>query len=227
MYPALMWLGTLLLLSGSDPPPTAAFRRAVEFQDVATIRRLLEKSPTLVLVEDEHGSTALNRAVSQNNLELVKILIEAKSDVNHDSRREGRPLGDACFYGKEKIVKLLLDARADVNIQAEKGMPGHDVGTALHQAAAGGHLNLVKLIVEHGGNVNAIAKAHYQVTPLHQAISPEPGSKERAAIVRFLLEKGANVNAKDANGWTPLRHAKELGEEFDEIAEILVSHRGK
>jgi ankyrin repeat protein len=57
-------------------------------------------------------------------------------------------------------------------------------------AAGEGHLEIVKLLLEHGADVNA--KTAYE-TALH--LAAEKGHLE---IVKFLLEHGADVNAKTA-----------------------------
>jgi ankyrin repeat protein len=85
---------------------------------------------------------------------------------------------------------------------------------------------MVELLVNRGGDVNSIENDGLR-TPLHFAISPEPKSTQRAAVVRFLLAQGANVNSKDKDGWTPLFKARKFGANFDEIAEILIAHGGK
>jgi ankyrin repeat protein len=67
----------------------------------------------------------------------------------------------------------------------------HETGeTALHLAAGEGHLEIVKLLLEHGADVNA--KTAYE-TALHLA-----AGEGHLEIVKLLLEHGADVNAKTA-----------------------------
>jgi ankyrin repeat protein len=57
----------------------------------------------------------------------------------------------------------------------------------------------VRLLIEHGADVNAKDKSHS--TPLHLASSK--GSYE---IVELLIEHGADVSAQDESDRTPLHH---------------------
>jgi hypothetical protein len=59
-------------------------------------------------------------------------------------------------------------------------------------------------------------KDHFGKTPLHHAAEKGP-----PALVKFLIDNGANVNEKDENGQTPLYHATKSGKK--EIVEILIN----
>lgn len=53
-----------------------------------------------------------------------------------------------------------------------------------------------------------VTEPQYKLTPLHLAVIVK-----NIDIVRILLENGAEVNTRDANGWTALHHAMVLGDE--------------
>jgi ankyrin repeat protein len=72
--------------------------------------------------------------------------------------------------------------------------------SSLHQAAADGDIEQVKLLISKGADVNA--KDGEEKTPLHHAA--KAGKME---IVQMLVEAGSDVNAKDRRGRTPLRLA--------------------
>src|SRR5689334_2838325 len=74
---------------------------------------------------------------------------------------------------------------------------------ALNRAALNGQLEVVKLLLENGANVNGQGKNGN--TPLNCAIenlNPE--------LIKYLLENGANVNARDESGVTPLHLAIDI-----------------
>jgi hypothetical protein len=74
----------------------------------------------------------------------------------------------------------------------------------LHLAANEGHLEIVKLLIDNGADVNGDSIAN--LTPLHGAALA--GHTEVAA---FLIEKGAQIDIKSINGKTPLELAREEG----------------
>ncbi len=77
-------------------------------------------------------------------------------------------------------------------------------GKHLRGAAAGGHIDHARRLLEAGADVNAAGKAGR--TPLHRA-----ASMRRLELARLLLEQGAEVNAVTWGGRTPLHWAAENG----------------
>jgi Ankyrin repeats (many copies)/Ankyrin repeat len=83
--------------------------------------------------------------------------------------------------------------------------------TALHLAAAGYRVEIVRLLLTVGANSNA-ATNHRRSTPLHYAAdgfinSPAWDPKRQVETIRCLLENGADIHAQDKNGATPLHRA--------------------
>ena len=90
---------------------------------------------------------------------------------------------DATKKGNFSKVKFILMRRPElVTVRANDGE------TALHKAANNGYEEIVKLLLAHGAEVNAIS--HKGHTPLHRAAR---GHKE---IAELLLTHGAEVNAE-------------------------------
>ncbi len=75
-----------------------------------------------------------------------RLLATADADARH------RALALAAQFGHEAVVKLLLEAGEDPNRYNPVGTHPHS--TPLHQAAAGGHANIVRLLVEHGAHLD-------------------------------------------------------------------------
>lgn len=110
--------------------------------------------------------------------------------------------------GSDARVSLLLNKDPKlVNIRAKDGT------TALYHAIQPRKIELVKLLVSKGADINLITDNDGRY-PLHCA-----AVKDRE-IARFLVSMGANVNAKDKAGFTPLHLAVYCGNR--DTAEFLI-----
>jgi uncharacterized protein len=122
-------------------------------------------------------------------------------------------LNDAAFHGHWKLCEFLIEQGADVN----QSLP--DTGeTPLHSAICtsdrSAHDLVVKVLLQHGADPNRATKPGVETqgfmrdvrargeTPLHRAAAF--GSEE---TIQLLLDAGAVIDAKDANGDSPLAWA--------------------
>ena len=87
----------------------------------------------------------------------------------------------------------------------------------LHLASFFGQLATVRWLLDHGADVNAVAKNDMKVQPLHSAAAN--GSVE---VCNLLIESGADVNARQQGGWTPLHAAVAAGNK--ELEALLLEH---
>jgi ankyrin repeat protein len=106
-------------------------------------------------------------------------------------------LYEACADDNIEAVRdFLSDEQTDVNTPEKNGE------TPLHVAAGGQNPQLVRLLIEHGANVNA--KNNSLFTPMMYAAEYCKSSTAKLQTIKYLIEKGAEVNAQSKNGWTAL-----------------------
>lgn len=107
------------------------------------------------------------------------------------------PLMWAAVRADTTNLRTLVENRANVSATDCEGK------TALQIAVATGSYECVKILLQHEADVNICDKFGY--TPLHSAARPE--SLECAVIIEMLCSLGANLDARDLAGWTPLHFA--------------------
>jgi ankyrin repeat protein len=156
---------------------------------------LLEKGAD-INGKDSSGLSFLHRAVSDNKMHVVNFLLErgaTRIDIDIKDINGDTPLCCAVFNNNAEIVKLLLENGADSNVQNDFG------NTPFHKAAFYNSVNVVDLLVGMGINVGINVKNKDGNTPLHVV-------KSKAMVNQF-LNAGADINAQNILGMSPLHQA--------------------
>lgn len=120
------------------------------------------------------------------------------------------PLHFAAFSADVNGLKDGLRRGEDIN------MIFHTV-TPLYVACKLGHMNIVKALIEHRADINAVS-VDLRHSPLHVAVS-----KGKSEVVKYLLSQGALPNRQDCSGSTSLFLAAQYG--YTDIAKILICHK--
>jgi ankyrin repeat protein len=120
-------------------------------------------------------------------------------------------VADAAMAKDANGVRAMLKQGRDVNTAQGDGM------TALHWAAMHGDKDLATLLLYAGANVRATTRLG-GYTPLH--LASQAGSAGVAGVIDALAAAGANVDAPDATGVTPLMLAAASGN-TDAVAALL------
>jgi predicted tellurium resistance membrane protein TerC len=129
----------------------------------------------------------------------IKLLLEAKADVNHKGFLNCTALTHACTNGNEAAVKLLIAAKADVNSADENGYAA--LIKAIHRPG------IVKLLIEAKADVNRANSRGY--TALMMAIACVNVSENSLAVVKLLLAvPGIDIDHAGIQGETALSLAK-------------------
>ncbi|TNK94291.1 hypothetical protein OUY_02205 [Wolbachia endosymbiont of Leptopilina clavipes] len=170
--------------------------------------------------KDNNGWTLLHYAASKGHKEIIEFLVnEKKANINARTTSDSKkPIHVAAKEGYQEIVDFFLGKRMRVD-DAD-----NDKWTPLHYAAAYNHLELSKFLV--GQRANIEAKNKDNKTPLDLACKRNhmkmvdflaqakldqdlitAAAEGSLQTVKNLIERGADIEAKDEKGWTPLHYA--------------------
>jgi hypothetical protein len=108
--------------------------------------------------KDEQGQSALAMAAALPSAEIARLLLTHGADVNSRSNDGVTPLMAAMMAGRKDAVGLLLRNGADVNTSAPVGSPAPQQMPMLFFAIAIGDVEMTKLLIEGGADLNATLK---------------------------------------------------------------------
>jgi ankyrin repeat protein len=146
---------------------------------------------------DALGLKPLGVAAGDGNVPLLCYLLQQQEvEVNKQfGPQRDTALHCAAKCGSAEAVQLMLDHGADPRIENDKGM------SPVFAAAAGGHLQVLQLLVQHGCSVTAKATQR-ECTLLMLACFAG-----RTQVAEFLIAQGLSVQATDGMQYTALHHA--------------------
>ena len=208
----------LLIANGADVKKhgPAALLRAVALGHKKVAKLLLTEGAAPTAKGKLYQMTALHHAASRGDKDIVKLLIAHGADVNAESSRDGRkgitPLYHAAEYGHMEVVELLIKSGAEVKPEA------------VYYAVLSGRENtkaIVELLIVNSASFDIKSKSA-NTTLLLAAVANRKDIAElliaKGAIVdlhisaylgdlawvKNLVKQGADINAYDVFGRTPL-----------------------
>eukprot|EP00931_Biecheleriopsis_adriatica_P120003 TRINITY_DN95154_c0_g1_i1.p1 TRINITY_DN95154_c0_g1~~TRINITY_DN95154_c0_g1_i1.p1 ORF type:complete len:601 (+),score=82.64 TRINITY_DN95154_c0_g1_i1:46-1848(+) len=133
-------------------------------------------------------------AAQQNQVEIARLLINARADLNAGNPT---PLFVAAYHGHLEVVRLLIDCGAD------KDAANSDGKTPLWVAALQGHAGVARFLLEAGSDKD---KAPSEEDALQCGATPlfKAAQNDCLDVVRILIAAGADMNQPYADGATPM-----------------------
>ena len=208
-------------------------------------------NPNDTLVINKKITIPLFKAVRNNNVEMIKLLIKYKSELDVIDEREISPLMIAAYNGFSEAFFTLLNAGASYEDHDNKDTKDtRDIkdlhpdipGRTLIAAIRGGSFEIFQSLVEHDLDIHS-----YITLPVDEVLGCECcknienyantfkkkhcfktnpliacATYNRVEMAKLLLEKGVNVNATSYEGGSALCQAAEHG--YVEMTELLLSH---
>lgn len=242
-----------LCVSEGDIDGCTPLHYAARERNFGVTKKLLQYEADID-AEDGVGKTPLFHVLdADENLDVISFFVENGSSTTHKNKYGDTPLHRAIHLGYDttkyfldhgahdcintlgaykqsplhiaakmdyRITELLLKSGADANLTDRMGP------SPIASAVASNQADIVRLLVEYGGDVNLlcckryVGKGESTVVPLHIAVQ-----EANIETVKQLLELGAVVNSRDVNNKTPLHYATMLRKaDAFQISRFLLEH---
>jgi len=176
---------------------------AIKSGNVDTVRSELREDPSAATDRDDQGVSAVRSALYAQRQDLADAVLEADPDLD---------VFDAAAVGDVDRLAELLEG--DPNLV---GTWSGDGFAPLHLAAFFGRGDAVRLLLDGGADVGAVARNDMEVQALHSAVAG--GHRD---IVAALLVGGGDPNARQQGGFTPLMAAEQNDD--PELVRLLIDH---
>uniref|UniRef100_A0A9J7Y3M3 Ankyrin repeat domain 28 n=2 Tax=Cyprinus carpio TaxID=7962 RepID=A0A9J7Y3M3_CYPCA len=187
-------------------------------------------------IRDNQGYNAVHYASAYGHRLCLELLMETSgTDILNDSdvRAPVSPLHLAAYHGHHQALEVLVQSLLDLDVRTAQGH------TPLDLAAFKGHVECVDVLINQGASI-LVKDYTLKRTPIHAAVMVIIDCRVRFIYMFFrtplmlsvlgghtecvysLINKGANVDAKDKRGRTALHRGAVTGHE--ECVEALLQH---
>lgn len=181
----------------------ATLFNAIRSGDLETARALVEAEPGLASAAGNDGMTPLMISTYMGNTRMVELLLASGATLD---------IFAAAALGKANALRELLDTDPTmVSLYSPDGW------TALHLAAHFGQAEAARVLIERGASTTLRSRNPLDNEPLHAACAGRPPRE----LVALLLDSGADVNARQHGGFTPLHETAQNGDMA--LSELLLA----
>ena len=180
------------------------FIDVVKAGDAARVASLIDADRSVLQATDEKGVSAVLLALYHGKRDVAQLLIYRGAKLSFH---------DACAAGENDLAKEIL--RRDPSLLNRNSVDGYP---PLGLAIFFGNRELAKWLIEQGADVSAPAANAQRVAPIHAASAVRDHE-----ILRMLIERGADPNARQQMDFTALHTAASRG---DVEMAILLMERG-
>jgi ankyrin repeat protein len=176
---------------------------AVQTGDLARVKALLAAEPRLVNALDANGLPTVLVATYYGQKEAALALVEGGAELT---------IFAAAAVGRlDRVQEAVQEWPGWVNEHSRDGF------TPLQLACFFGHEETALWLMDQGADINAVAKNKQQIRPVHAA-----AANGNLTLLRALLERGADVNARQEGDFTPLHEAANNGHMA--MAQLFLQH---
>jgi len=181
--------------TSKEPFKSKELFRAVQKKNKYDIKEIVESGDVNIDTQDKFGQTPLMIAAQKGYTDIVEQLLELGADINQRDTSGKNCLMLSCFAGQKEVIELLIRLTDTQITDTDK-----NGCNSLHYAVDSNNHELVEWVVKQQDGLIELRDTVSGWTALLRVCATSANTK----VIQVLLKCGANVNAQDLSGKTPL-----------------------
>lgn len=213
MVQRLLLNDTNVSINQTDVNGYTCLMHAASMGHLPVARWLVYQGADLELAERKEGLTAVHIAATKGHVGILKLLIQAKADARRlDTHFGFDPFMHACHHGHVDAVQLLY------SFTTKNGFDKKHDWTALHIAAMGGHLTVLKYLIAKGWEISLKDKTGWS--------AEQWAARSGFLDVERMLRAAATLHASDVFHFSPEKVADWLNDlNMPQYAMRFIAHK--
>jgi len=157
-----------------------------------------------VLTHDDFNRRIIHIASIYYNEEVFNMILSVKPDLNKRDALDNTPLHYACIYGHIDLVNTLIKLGAEPNMKNKEGQTPIMLGS-IFKGENDTLLNNVKIVrLMYNKGVSILDSDNKGNNLLHYVLRDSPNHQEKSILIKYLIERGIDIEKENDAGETPL-----------------------